>query len=140
MTGAQNFETIHESDILNVPTIMKRIIYIAHPVRGDVPGNRAKILAICDEITRTEHEVFAWAPYLQSISQLDDMIAEDRDLGIRINTACLESGIVSELWLYGDRISDGMSAEIAIAESHGIRIVPKTDGTRRDFALRRTPA
>lgn len=114
---------------------MRRVIYIAHPVRGDVPGNRAEIVAICESLTRENPEIFAWAPYLQSITHLDDTVVEDRALGIRINTACLRSGVVDELWLYGDRISEGMRAEIALARELGIPVVAKTAETARDLAL-----
>lgn len=113
---------------------MRRVIYIAHPVRGDVPGNRAKIVEICESLTSKNPEIFAWAPYLQSITHLDDTVVEDRALGIRINTACLRSGVVDELWLFGDTISEGMRAEIALARSLGIPVIAKTDGTARDLA------
>jgi hypothetical protein len=35
--------------------------------------------------------------------------------------------------LFGDRISSGMKQEVGVALSLGIPVIPKTEGTARDF-------
>jgi hypothetical protein len=66
---------------------------------------------------------------LAPLEILRDYIEAERTQGMMINFAYLRSGMVDELWLYGDTISNGMWAEIKTAITMGIRVVPKTPGT-----------
>jgi len=33
----------------------KKLIFIAHPIRGDVAGNMQKVLAICEQVHKDGH-------------------------------------------------------------------------------------
>ncbi|MFA5831733.1 MAG: DUF4406 domain-containing protein [Candidatus Paceibacterota bacterium] len=109
----------------------KKTIFIGHPIGGDVPGNMEKVLKICKEI-HSENAIPV-APYLVSLRYLDDAKPEDRELGCDANLETLRRGYIDEMWLFGDRISSGMKQEVEVALSLGIPVIPKTEGTARDF-------
>ena len=91
-----------------------------------------KVLAICEQIH--SKEIIPIAPYLVSLQYLNDEVVEDRQLGIDANHECFRRGYVDELWLFGDRISEGMKGEILLAREMDIPVVPKTEGTKNDLA------
>lgn len=109
----------------------KKVVFIAHPIGGDIAGNVKKVLAICERVHKDG--CIPVAPYLVSLQYLDDTITEDRNLGIEANFACFHRRFIDELWLFGDRISEGMKEEIMLAMKLKIPIVPKTEETARDF-------
>lgn len=104
---------------------MKKIIYIAHPVGGDVPGNMIKIGKIYRQLS-LQNEVVPFVPYVAAIGSLNDSVPEERLLGFSHNKAIFHSGCIDEVWLYGDRISPGMLIEIHWANELGIKVVDKT--------------
>ena len=109
----------------------KKTVFIGHPIGGDVKGNAEKVLKICAEVhTR---DIIPVAPYLISLQYLNDEVTEDRELGMEANHECFRRRYVDELWLFGDRISSGMQQEVLLAKEMSIPIIPKTEGTRRDF-------
>ena len=100
-----------------------RIAYIAHPISGDISGNLEKIRQIVREINLNEPDVVPFAPYWLDCHALDDNIPEERERGIKNGLRLFQAGIIDEVRLYGDRISNGMKAEIEMAESLGIPVV-----------------
>lgn len=110
---------------------MTKTVFIGHPIGGDVKVNAEKVLNICKEV-HTKH-IIPVAPYLVSLQYLNDEIVEDRELGMEANHECFLRGYVDELWLFGERISEGMKGEIALARELGVPIIPKTMGTKRDL-------
>jgi hypothetical protein len=111
--------------------LQKKIVFIGHPIGGDVKGNVERVLAICEKVHR--EGIIPAAPYLVSLHYLNDEVIEDRALGIEANYVCFERGLVDELWLFGDRISSGMEGEILLAVELGVPVVAKTKGTERDL-------
>ena len=116
-----------------------QVIYLAHPIAGDVAGNVARVKAIMADIIRTESDAAPIAPYLTYLEILDENKPEERARGMAMNLEQLAT--VDELRLYGDRISAGMWKEIeAFADTvlAGMDptpyILPMTEGTRRDFS------
>lgn len=107
--------------VRRIPRIMK-IAYIAHPVSGDVKGNIEKIIAIVRHINLAEPDTVPLVPYLADLYALDDDNPDERERGISNGIAIIRSGMLSELRLYGSRISNGMEYEIGLAEHHGIPI------------------
>lgn len=97
---------------------MKRLVYIAHPVRGDVAGNLAK----GRQWVRWAYEkgVAPAAPWITGCEVLDDANEVHRELGLQ----CDETTVArcDEIWLCGARISQGMHRELEIAMSHGVYI------------------
>src|SRR3990167_8428842 len=75
------------------------------------------------------------APYLVSLQYLNDEVVEDRELGVEANLVCFHRGFVDELWLYGDKISEGMKREIALAKELKIPVVAKTEWTKKDLEV-----
>lgn len=110
-----------------------KLVYIAHPVQGDVEGNIKRITSILREINTTESDVIPMAPYLGDLLALDDTNTEERQRGIENGHHLIGLGIFQEVWLYGDRISKGMMSEIEIASSMDIPIIGKTSATTLQY-------
>jgi len=110
-----------------------KIVYIAHPISGDVQGNLAKIRAIVREINLTDHTVVPFVPYYVDCVSMDDSIPAERERGIKNDVAILESGLVDEVWLFGDKISNGMQHEINLARRELIPIVAKSPSIMLTF-------
>ncbi|MFA6340783.1 MAG: DUF4406 domain-containing protein [Candidatus Paceibacterota bacterium] len=108
---------------------MKKVVFVAHPISGDVAGNVKKVLAICAEIHRGGN--IPVVPYIVSLQYLDDTIIEERRLGIDANLICFHKHFIDELWLFGNRISEGMKEEVILAIALGIPIVAKTPETQK---------
>jgi hypothetical protein len=108
-----------------------KTVFIAHPIGGDVKNNVKKVISICSSL-HSKH-LIPVAPFLVSLQYLDDEVISDRELGIDANLECFHRKYIDELWLFGDRISEGMKKEIQLAKELQIPIVPQTDGTKRDF-------
>lgn len=110
---------------------IKKVVFVGHPVSGDILRNIKKILDICKQIHN--EQIIPCVPYLVSLQYLNDEITEDRELGIEANLECFHRGYIDELWLFGDYISKGMEQEIELASELNIPIVSKTNGTRKYF-------
>lgn len=111
-----------------------KIAYIAHPIGGDVAGNVEKIIAIVRHINKTEPDTIPFASYIADIYALDDNIPEERDRGMKNSMALLTQGFVTEIRLYGNRISNGMREEVYLAKESGIPIRPMTPETQKDLS------
>lgn len=98
-----------------------KIVYIAHPVAGDISHNLSEIKRLVRMIYMNVPDVVPIAPYVTLLVDREDNI-ENRSIGMNINREILESGIVNELWLYGGRISGGMKREIEICRKAGIPV------------------
>lgn len=99
----------------------KKIVYIAHPVGGDVENNIKLVLSIVRQLS-IENEVIPFAPYIVDVQSLDDSKPEQRAIGFEHNKQLFHSGIIDYVWLYGGRISSGMQTEIEWANSLGIPV------------------
>lgn len=112
---------------------MKRFAYIAHPISGDIAGNLEKIKAIVRHINLTEPDVVPFAHYVVDCESLDDNVPEERERGIKNDIALLKAGFITEMRLYGDRISKGMRHEIELAKELGIPVHAMTFGTKEGY-------
>lgn len=106
----------------------KKIIYIAHPISGNVQENIKSVLAIVRELS-IENQVIPFAPYIVDVQSLDDANPSERAIGFEHNKAIFQSGIIDEVWLYGGRISNGMQTEIEWAKELNIKTVQKWQTT-----------
>ena len=61
---------------------------------------------------------------------MDDTKPEERQRGISNDIALLKAGFINEMWLYGDRISEGMKHEIMLAYHLRISVFSKSEGTK----------
>lgn len=106
----------------------KKIVYIAHPIGGDIQANLADLYRILRILNTDELEVFGdivpFAPY--AMTGLDDNVALERKIAMNNNEALINTGVFDELWLTGDKISLGMREEIKLFRSLGKTIVDYT--------------
>lgn len=91
---------------------MKPLVYIASPLSGDVEQNLEFARKACR--FAIEQEVTPFAPHLLYTQMLDDSSPAERQLGIEMGNQMLK--LCDELWLCGDRISEGMANEKELAE------------------------
>jgi len=110
-----------------------KIAYIAHPVGGDVKGNIKKIIAIARHINLTEPDVVPFVPYLIDLYSLDDNEPKERERGFKNIQALFDGGIIKEVRLYGNNISEGMGNEIWMAADRSIPVRPMTPETKAMF-------
>lgn len=87
-----------------------KVVYIAHPLRGDWEANVAKARTFANAALRAGYAPVA--PYLMGLP-LDDRVEGDRALGLSHDMAVIPK--CEELWVCGGRISEGVAAEIALA-------------------------
>jgi hypothetical protein len=108
-----------------------KMVFIAHPISGDVENNCRRVLEICRQIhTKEVIPVFPRLTWSQYLGDSPD----DKELAIALNEAYFRSGTIDELWVYGDKLSDGMKREIQLARELGIKVVPMTDLVAHDIA------
>lgn len=99
-----------------------KIVYIAHPISGDIEGNLAKIREIVKGINTHFTDIVPFVPYYSDVVSMDDTIPELRARGIANDNEMFRRKVMDELWVYGDHISSGVKAEIDLAVSLGIPV------------------
>lgn len=97
------------------------LVYIAHPMKGDIAGNKKKVIDICREIGKNPM-VIPFTPYLSAFEYLDDDDPIQREKGMIMNRFYFERKIIDVLLICGDRISGGVRSEIKLALENGIRL------------------
>ena len=110
-----------------------KVVYIAHPINGNVHFNLESIKKIGRIINLQEPNVIPIAPYFFSCYALDDSVPAERKRGIKNNIGLLKKGFVDEIRLYGNNISSGMMQEIQLGIDLGISIKPMTKETQIQF-------
>lgn len=105
-----------------------KIVYIAHPISGDIEANLADLRRIVRKINLEHNNIVPFVPYYVDIVSMDDNIQEERLRGMDNDKAIIEAGFIEEMWLTGNRISGGMEQEIRLAQKMGIEVVNKIKG------------
>lgn len=108
-----------------------KICYIVHPIGGNVEENLERIRLIVRDINLSYADVVPFAPYWLDCHALHDGDPQERERGFKNNTAILSRGMVDELWVYGDRISNGVWSEIQLAQALNIPVIAKTEAVSR---------
>ena len=93
-----------------------KMIYVASPYRGDVKKNMAFAKEACKYVLSEGNNFYC--PHLFLTDILDDDIQIERDIGIALGKDTMLR--CDELWVFGDRISEGMLGEIEFARNNGI--------------------
>jgi len=101
-----------------------KVIYIAHPIGGDVQNNIEKVLEIIRDHNGLNKEGIPFAPYLIDCMTMNDSDPAQRAKGMERNAYYFNTRFVDELHLQGDRISEGMKVEIQLALKNSIFIKP----------------
>ena len=94
------------------------LVYIASPFAGDTERNTERARGYCR--LAVSKGCIPLAPHLLYPQFMDDDDREIRELGIFFALVLLSK--CEELWVFGERISEGMSREIARAERRGIPV------------------
>lgn len=95
-----------------------KFVYIASPLRGDIETNVRRANGYCRFAAK--QGVIPIAPHAMFAGFLDDTIPEERQIGIDMGLELLK--LCDEVWVFGDRISEGMFAEIKSALELGIQV------------------
>jgi len=98
--------------------IPSRRVYICSPLKGDIRANIRKAKKYCRFAFGKGY--IPWAPHLYYAQFLDDGHFFERAAGRRYGLE--EMYQMHELWVFGAVISEGMRAEIELAEDLEIRI------------------
>ena len=97
-----------------------KLIYICSPLRGDYERNIEKAKEYCKEVIREGH--IPICPHIYFTQFLDDTKQAERDLGMQYGLMALQW--CDKVYVYGEP-SEGMRAEIELAEQMGIEVVRK---------------
>jgi hypothetical protein len=97
---------------------MKKLIYVASPLKGDYEGNMEKAREYCRYVMSKGHIPFA--PHLLFTQFLDDGVPEERQEGMQMGLDMLQR--CDELWAFGKVASEGMMVEILEASRLGMRV------------------
>lgn len=110
------YEALTNIEIEERKAKFRPVVYVCSPFSGDPVGNAEMASRYCRFAVDTGYAPFASHLFFPQF--LDDGIPEERELGmfmaIIILTKC------AELWVFGDRITKGMSQEIRKAESRNM--------------------
>ena len=94
------------------------LVYVASPFAGNTEYNISKARGYCRfAVTKGCIPI---APHLLYPQFMDDDDKEQRELGLFF--ALILLGKCDELWVFGERVSDGMAAEIAKAKKRGMPV------------------
>ena len=94
------------------------LVYICSPYAGDIERNTNRARNYCR--FAVSEGVIPIAPHLHYPQFLDESDQEQRNLGIFFALVLL--GKCDALWVFGDQVSKGMSAEISKAKRRGLPI------------------
>jgi hypothetical protein len=96
-----------------------KYVYICSPYRGDVDYNIATAQFYCQ--FATGQGVIPIAPHIYFTQFLDDVEPDERLLELEMRLDILRH--CAELWVFGNRISEGMRGEIEVADQLEIPVI-----------------
>ncbi|MFA9423463.1 MAG: DUF4406 domain-containing protein [Sedimentibacter sp.] len=94
------------------------LVFICSPYAGDIERNTRRAQRYC-HFAYTCNKV-PIAPHLLYPQFLDEAISEEREAGISMGIEILKKS--SELWCFGNVLSDGMRTELSFAIKNDIPI------------------
>lgn len=95
-----------------------KLVYICTPFAGDIEDNLCFARAACRYASDCGYAPIA--VHLLYPQILDDTDPTEREIGIQMGLRVLAS--CDEVWICGERISHGMSCELAEAKRLGVQI------------------
>ena len=107
-----------------------KLIYICSPFRSDNKAEQYANVRAAQNYCRRAYEknCIPVAPHLYLPQFLEDEKPAERDLALRIGLRLID--YCSEVWVHGDRISEGMRGEIDYASSTGKKIIYFKTGSK----------
>ena len=103
-----------------------KIVYICSPYAGDTERNIQNAVRYCR--CAVDNGYIPFAPHLLFPQFLDDGNADERALGMYFGSVMMN--YCAEVWVFGERISEGMRAEIAQAYQKSIVVRYFTEGCK----------
>ena len=94
------------------------LVYICSPYSDDILNNERKARVFCRFAVR--RGAIPLAPHLHYPQFMDENSPAERELGLFFGLVLLAK--CEQMWVFGEKISRGMSREIAKAESKGIPV------------------
>jgi pimeloyl-ACP methyl ester carboxylesterase len=105
----------------------RKMVFIAHPISGDVEANIEKVIEICCEIhSNTIIPVFPSLLWRQYIGDNGHFTPNEKKLLKQVNEELFGRKGIDEVWYYGDTLSSGMKDEVELALKNGIPNIGKT--------------
>lgn len=104
--------------IENMEKIRKKV-YVCSPLSGNIERNIKKAKEYCREVSLKGFLPVASHIYFTQF--LDDNNLEERNMGMDMGLELLK--LCDEVWIFGDRISEGMKKEIEFAKELNIKII-----------------
>lgn len=101
------------------------LIYVAHPIGGNVEENLKDLFRILRKLNLEHPESFYYAPYVADVLSLKDAEPVERSRGLDNGTAIIQSGLFDAIMLTGDRLSEGMKQEKKHFEDLGLHVINK---------------
>jgi hypothetical protein len=95
-----------------------RVIYLCHPVSGDVENNLARARRWLRWVYDTQPGVTVLCQWILDCEVLDDDNPEHRATGLQHDFTIIER--CDETWAVGGRVSGGMGMEIEHGLRHGV--------------------
>ena len=105
------------------------LVYVCSPLSGDIAANQKNARRYCR--FAVDSGCIPLAPHLYFPQFMDDGNGAERDLALSMDIVLLSK--CSELWVFGERISKGMSIEIEKAKRKGQPIRWFTDDCKEVF-------
>lgn len=88
------------------------LVYVCSPMARDIPGNMEQARKFCR--FALERGQIPLAPHLLFPQFMDDADPEEREIMTLMDIVLL--GKCSELWVFGDPITEGMNTKIEVAK------------------------
>ena len=111
----KNKDTASRSPKKKIPT--KRV-FICSPLKGNIEKNLQNAATYCR--FAFDKGFVPWAPHLYFLQFLNDSVKEERAAGMRYGME--EMWRMRAVWVFGEKITEGMRAEIDLAKQLKIPI------------------
>jgi hypothetical protein len=96
----------------------RRVVFICHPMRGNVKDNTERVREICK--LACHMGIVPFAPHLCFASFLKDQVPNERSLALAFDLEMLRR--CDEVWVFGTDLTEGMRGEVQFAQWMGIPI------------------
>lgn len=102
---------------------IRKKIFVCSKLKGDIRKNTYKTRKYCRYVMKQGH--IPIAPHIYFTQFLNDKALDERSMGIYAGLELLE--ICDEMWVFGDKITEGMKQEINAWNKKTIRYIKEVD-------------
>lgn len=110
------------TEVYSYITRNSNILYVAHPLGGDIEQNLERIADISHRIHTDDSKDVPFTPYVESLEYLDDGDPDQRALGMKKNEKFFRRQTMDEIMLAGPELSSGMRQELEWAEENNVPV------------------